>query len=307
MEKHLNDDLNDEAANELAKFEREVMSGLKPDAEDPVLDLPEPTINLEDPAVTREREAQAAAAAQTTPAAIVQATQATDPNATAGKPVHGEEKDQGDPRAALRATRRAERRLREDNERLRQELEQARGTTANQEQVDPDLALLADEVPAAAPVIKKLLDEIKELKGQTAAQKTEAAAPAFVPEKLDPAAEKLLELNSDIEDWHADAARQTEWQLAKQIDGVLYVHPQWKDKPPAERMAEVARRVKQELGSAPSTPQTTTPARRASEPTERGIETLTDLRGGVAPSNTGPDFYSMKSDDEVMAALARVR
>lgn len=297
----MSDDLNDDAANELAKFERELMSGLKPEAEDPVLDLPEPTVNLEDPATTRAREAQAAAKVE---APQDQATTAGEPTAQAVKPEQGEPKDQGDPRAALRATRRAERRLREENDRLRQELEQARGTAATQEPVDPDLALLADEVPAAAPVIQKLLNEIKELKGQTAATKTQAAEPAFVPEKLDPESERLIELNSDLEDWHADAARQTEWRLAKQIDGVLYVHPQWKDKTPAERMAEVARRVRQELGSAPSTPQTTTAARRASEPTERGLETLTDLRGGVAPSNKGPDFYAMKSDDEVLAALS---
>lgn len=290
-----NADLTD---NELASFEKQVLSELQPDSEDPILDQQAP-----------EGE-QPPASAQTTPAP---ATAATTPPATPAEP----EPTQGDPRAALRASRRAERQARDlaeqrnrENEQLKAELAQMRGTAAADPDADPDMAALEVDVPQAAAVVKKLLKKVDDLEQQLAAPKT-ASEPDFVPETLPPELQETVDDIPQLLAWQNGAQFKDHWTLAKSTDLMLTKHPAWKDKPEADRLNEVARRVSSEMGT-PSTANTTAAAaklalQRIQSAQEPGLGTLSDLRGGVAPNaSPGTDFYSMKSDDEVMSALARL-
>lgn len=293
----MNDDPRLDDPTDLDRFEREIMGGLKPDTEDPVLDLPPVELPTNDPGAT-PAPAPAAAAAPAAPAP------AATPAAPAPAPAAPQE-DKGDPRAALRASRRAERAYRErlaeveaENARLR---EQA-GVKAPGEEVDPDVQGLIDDVPTAAPVIKKLVDRVKQLE-QTAAPTAPAPAPAFVPETLPPELQVAVEQVPQLEDWQHDPD-QTAWRLAKRTDGVLSELPAWKDKSPAERFAEVVRRVSAELGTPkPNAPPPASPKPPVIDHTG-DPESLSDLRGGVVPThNDGPDFSQMKSDDEILSAL----
>jgi hypothetical protein len=281
-------------ANELARFEAETMAGLKPDAEDPILDLPPMEVQTDDPPAT--------------PAAAPAPTSATAP---APAPAAGAPTDRGDPRAALRASRRAERESRENATRLAEENAELRkqlGQPAAKSTDEIDMEAIEADLPSAAPVIKQLVNQVKELQQQSAAPK-KAEVPAFVPDMLPPEIQAAVEQVPQLDDWQHDPD-QTAWTLAKKVDSLLLEHPAWKDKPMPQRMAEVARRVSGELGTPkPPTPNGNPNAlqQRLQDAPSREPETLSDLRGGVAPSaNTGPDFYSMKSDEDVMTALARL-
>lgn len=281
--------------DELDQFEKQVLSNLQPENEDPVLDEQ----------------------AETPPASTSEPTAPTPQKASNEPPPATEPEPQGDVRAALRASRRSERQAREHAQRLEQEREQLQQQLAElrgdkpaaDPNADPDLSALEVDVPVAAAVIKKLTSKIDSLEQRLAAP-TKADEPDFVPETLPADLQEAVDDIPDLLTWQTSKAYQDHWQLAKSTDAMLLRHPTWKAKPEAERLQEVARRVKADLGAPAPTPPAPAAARAAQRITnapERGIETLSDLRGGVAPSaKQGDDFYSMKSDEEVMGALARL-
>jgi len=305
-------DENDLTPEELAAFEKQLLSDLKPDADDPVFERQAPGGDQPPASAPPAPTPPAAPAPAAAPTAAAPAAPAAP--APAGTPA---EPDLGDPRAALRASRRSERQAREraeqrerENEQLRKQLAELRGTPATPEGVDPEMAALELDVPGVAPVVKRLLNEVKELRQQIAAPK-QAPEPDFVPERLHEALQEIVDDIPQLLAWQTSPRFKDHWELAKATDLALTKHRDWKDKPEAERLQETARRVAAELGAPSPTPPAPAPTRaaqRIQDAPERGLETLSDLRGGVVPStSTGQDFYAMKSDEEVMAALEKLR
>lgn len=272
---------------ELEQFEQQVLAGLKTDGDDPVLEE-----------MQQELDAQAAAnPAQTQPAAT--------------KPEVRPEAEKGDVRAALRMSRRSERLANERADRLAKDLEALRiaspQTNADQDEAASAMHALEVNVPQAAVVIKQLAKQIEGLQTQSTAA-VQAPEPEFAPDTLPEALQDAVDDVPELLGWQTTQADADKWALAKATDGLLFAHPAWKDKPATERMAEVVRRVNQELGRSPAP--TPPPARQTpaiKDVPERGIETLSDLRGGGTPvASQGQDFRNMKSDAEVMAALAKL-
>lgn len=253
------------------------------------------------------------------PAASGKATESEGQGAQGDKPGAAAEDQQDDDKAgsrsALRAARRAERLARQRAEQLERELAELRaknGATDKDDagdDTDDDVLLqdLEQDMPTVAAKFKRLKTQLEEaqarLKDVPKAQAEDE--PAFVPESLPKELQAVVDEIDDLSDWQHDPRLQTQWELAKRVDGLLTAHPKWKDKPVAERLTEVVRRVKDELGSASSAPAPTqAPARR--KPVviddDDAPETLSGVRGGTSPRNTEPD-YSRMSDDQIMASL----
>lgn len=273
---------------ELEQFEQQVLSGLKPDADDPVLEE-----------MQQELDAQAAAnPAQTQPAEA--------------KPEARPEAEKGDVRAALRMSRRSERLANERADRLERDLQALRSAGPQDPDSDLDetataMQRLEVDVPQAAVVLKQLAKQIEGLQTQSPAA-VQVPEPEFVPDTLPEALQDAVDDVPELLGWQTTQASADKWALAKATDGLLFAHPAWKDKPTHERMAEVVRRVNQELGRSPApTPPATRKLPAIVDAPERGIETLSDLRGGGTPNvSQGQDFRSMKSDAEIMSALAKL-
>lgn len=271
---------------ELAEFESKVLSQLVPEAGD----------NLDG----QQAGAEAPGAQSTEPQAP--APTASPAAAPAAAPATPEGEKTGDPRAALRAARRSERQARAEAEALRKELETLRGTApAAKSEFDEALDKLDVDVAPAAVAIRALQKEVQKL-----TQPAAPAQPAFVPDTLPDELQDAVDEAQTLHDWQHNPD-QTAWRAAKRHDAILADLPAWKDKPLMVRLAEVERRVAADLGTpAPTPPLTPSGRQPIVNAPARGIETLSDLRGGVGPShNPGPDFSSMKSDEEIMAALGR--
>jgi hypothetical protein len=273
----------------LLQYESQVLAQLQPEAEDPVIDEME-----------RDQASQ---------------PEATKPPAQEQSAVRSEP-DKGDVRAALRASRHAERQSRAYAERLEAEVatlrEQSGSTESEQEPQDDDiqqaLARLELDVPQAAVVVRALAKKVDSLIAQRAAAPEAEPAPEFMPETLPAQLQDVVDDIPELLTWQTTQGGQDRWQMAKATDALLFKHPAWRDKPAAERMTEVVRRVNAEMGTPEKpTPKPTTARQASATAPTRGISTLSDLRGGGIPQNsTDPDFHRMKSDQEIMAALTRL-
>lgn len=263
---------------DLAKYERDVLSRLVPENDD--------LLEVDDEIEQRPVQTQAVAA----PAAVV-----ASPKAESGE----QEPHQGSLNAALRASRAAERRGREAVAKLEQDIADLRARHGEPESkqgddLQQDLEELAENVPQAAKLIKSLQERLDAV----APKEATPQATAFEPEYLEPAAEDVVDTIPELSKWRNTEADQDKWHLAKSMDAVLFQIPSWRAKPPAERLAEAVRRVNAEMGTPSATTAPVVKARSLS---------LSDLRGGLAPTNTGePNYRSMKTDAEVMAALNRM-
>ena len=272
---------------ELDQFEQQVLADLKPEADDSVLDE-----------VQDEPEARPAP----TPAP-------TEP--AAAKPDARPEAEKGDVRAALRMSRRSDRLANERADRLERDLQALRSANPQDPDADLDEAATAMQrlevdVPQAAVVLKQMAKQIEGLQTQSAAKVIEHE-PEFVPQTLPAELQDAVDDVPELLGWQTTQVDADKWAMAKATDGLLFAHPAWKDKPATQRMAEVVRRVNQELGRSPAPPPP--PARGTAaidNARERGIETLSDLRGGGTPAaSQGQDFRSMKSDADILNALNR--
>lgn len=237
-------------------------------------------------------------------------TQAQTEGATPAEPHDSADKPQGNVNAALRASRRAERRARDEAERLRKEIDELRAkvpteTTAT----DDDLDTLEDEFPAAAAALKR--EREARAAAERRAQELEARAnppkdPDFVPETFPAAVQDAIDDVAELSDWHNDPD-QTRFALAKSVDAMLANHPKWAGKTLQERFAEAVRRVKAELDE-PSPQQDTTEAAQARLKALKRTapETLSDL-GGSTPANNASNVerYARMTEDQILDELAR--
>lgn len=262
--------------------EQEILSNIVPEAEF-VEQAEEGQPNPATPAPA------ATSATVETPDPASQTTTATEPAAP-----------QGDPRAALRASRRAEKRLRDELDRTKQELEDLRQGKAvvDTSISDAELAELDQDFPLQAKIVRQQ----RELEARLAKAVPETQTqPEFEPLTYDPAVQDVIDGIPDLMAWQYDPAAQDKFQRAIQYDQALSVDPDWKDKGVSERFAEAARRTKAATSPAPSTPRND-PAAVIANAQANGPKGISDFRGG-APANNPTVDYSRMSDELIMASL----
>jgi hypothetical protein len=225
-----------------------------------------------------------------------------------------DDKPKGDTRAALRASRRAEHRNRQEIERLHAELEEARKATPAQAQVvdgltDDDVNNLEEMDPAFGRLARQnklLQSQVTALLGQQGSSQQRQADPEFQPLVLPPELQDVVDDIPDLLEWQHDPD-QASFQMATAEDNKLRLHPKWKDKPLAERFAEVARRVKADLGEA--SPTTSKPRVNVEDALERALRvrpgTLSDIGGSgeIQKSASSLSRFASMSDSDIEAEL----
>lgn len=298
--------------------EQAILSELRPEEEphlqaDEEGNTPNSEPNPADASTTPDPSAAPAPAPAEAPApAPAPAAEAPAPAPAAAAPAPAappaeQPKPQGDTRAALRAARTAERRLRDENERLQRELEDARQgkKPVDTRITDEELEQLEQDFPLQA----KLVRHQRELEQQIAAARpaaqpsTEFEAPSYRPE-----VQEVIDSVPDLVAWQYDPNAQDRFQRAVEYDKALLVDPDWKGRTPAERFAEAVERTKRAFGTAPAPapapsaqPQLDPAAALAAAPAS-GPKSISDFRGGGPAAPPERDFSAM-SDEEILASL----
>ncbi len=217
---------------------------------------------------------------------------------------------QGDARAALRASRRSEKRLREELDRLHQENEALKVGKAPVDTsiTDDELAELEVDFPIQAKIVRKQREIDQHIAKEKAAQQHEE----FVPASYDPTVQELIDSVPDLLAWQYDPMAQDKFARAIEYDRALQADPDWRGKPMSERFAEAAKRTKVAFGAAPIV--TTTPSAAAQAAPQKdpaaviadapsiGPKGISDFRGG-APANAPALNYTGMTDEQIMASL----
>lgn len=225
------------------------------------------------------------------------------------------EKPKGDVRAALRASRFNEQRLRDENERLRKQLPAASPPAAPK--LDPAVRTdLETYAPAALTMLTTLEAENARLR-----QLAEERVPAheeFIPDALPAATQTILDEDvPELDAWRTDPTKQHLWAAAIQADTFLSTTPQYTGKPVTpERFREAYALVQARAGiAAPSpapAPAAPTPAQAQAVidaiPITSKPVTAGSLGSGSSPTNDLPDYHRMAregmSDEAIIASLA---
>lgn len=293
--------------SEFTAEELALLNAAKDESDGQGTDLP-----ADDKTVDTPQADQQAATQASEQAAVVEAPVVTTETQEPAKPAQ-EERPTGDVRAALRASRRAEDRTRRENERLRQENEDLKAGKVAPPPGGVDPELLQDieaDFPQVAGAFKALTKQVEEL-SKAQAKPAPHVDPEFIPPALPAELQAVVDEIPDLLDWQLNPD-QTNFELAKQADGMLERSPKWMNATKAARFAEVVRLVKEQTEPAatsikqtPAKPATAAEAAAviaaAANTTPVGIG---DLRGSATPTKTEPDFTRM-TDDQIMAALPR--
>ena len=213
---------------------------------------------------------------------------------------------QGDPRAALRASRRAEKRLRDELDQLRGENEALKQgkQPVDSSITDAELSELEADFPLQAKIARKQREIEAQLKQSQPQVQAEFEAPSY-----DPGIQDAIDSVPDLVSWQYDPAQQEKFFRAVEYDKALAVDPDWRDRDITERFTEAARRSKAALSpssaapaaAAPAAPRTNPAAVIAAAPVQ-GPKGISDFRGG-APANTQTVNYQGMSDEQIMASL----
>lgn len=212
----------------------------------------------------------------------------------------------GSAKAALRASRREEKRLRGELEQLRAEYEALKNgqpTSDGLELTDVELEELRTDYPAqykVAMAARQLQDHLKKQQRQP-----DPVQEDFEPPRYDPAVQEVIDQVPQLQAWQYDAGSQDKFARAIEYDKALVVDPDWKDKPAAARFTEAARRAAQAFtpapSAAPAAPRQNPADAIAAAPTDEP-KGLSDLRGGGPASAPALDYARM-TDAEIMASL----
>lgn len=273
--------------SEFSQAEVDILSKLTPDDE-------------REPAQNEPKEQVQATQAPTTPETPEAAT------TTAAAEPAKDAPQGGDPRAALRAARAGERRALAHAKELEEKLarlQTAQPATPAGEQDDPLAAIEQD-----FPQLKVLTAEVRELREKTRTAEPEPVEPKeeFIPPQFNEQMQDVIDAVPQLQAWQFDPNGQANFQAAVKLDAYLAALPQWKDKPTAERLAEVTRRVALEASqAAPVAPATTNrrnPADVIAGLKPEGPKGISDLRGGAAPGQLSPNYKAM-TDEDIMASL----
>lgn len=301
--------------------EAKILSNLVPegpDANEPDTGLPTETetaptevVDPAAPAATDPAPALAAPAVEATAPAAATTTEAATTETAPAAPTPAPQG--GDTKAALRASRHAEKRLRDENTRLAAEVEalkQGKGPV-DTAITDEELATLEVDFPLQAKIVKNQRELERKLAETKPAQEPESE---FVPMSYKPEVQTLIDENSDLLAWQYDPNAQDKFIRAIEYDSALQRDPDWRGKPMAERFVEAARRTKAAFGAGPAAVPTPTPqAAPAAAPRidpaaaiaaapSTGPKGISDFRGG-APGNAPTINYAGMSDEQIMASL----
>ena len=216
---------------------------------------------------------------------------------------------QGDKTAALRAARRAEKALRQENERLKEQLSNAaKGIQPESDEFTPDEI---ESMKTDFPAQYKLYLKQKDFEQRIAAQRPPAQAASeeeFTPIDFRDAQE-LVDQVPDLLEWQHDPKSQDKLQRAMAYDAALEKDPDWIGKPLVERFTEAASRAKRafETASAPNqaakpSPTRTDPAAALANAQTNGPKGISDFGGGSPASAPAVD-YSQMSNEEILARL----
>lgn len=288
---------------EFDKDEQAILSSLVPEA-NPVEEgsdaLPGNATETPEASATTATAPVETPAAVATPAAPAEADPAAATPATTETPA-----PQGDTRAALRASRRAEKRLRDELDQMRQEneaLKQGKGPV-DTSITDAELAELEADFPLQAKIVRRQ----REIEQQLAQAKPEPGHAEFEPISYDPDVQEAIDGVPDLLAWQHDPAAQDKFARAIEYDKSLLLDPDWQDRDIAERFTEAVRRTKAALSpslptpAAPAAPRTDPAAVIAAAPST-GPKGISDFRGG-APGNAPTVNYQGMSDEQIMASL----
>ena len=261
------------------------------------------------PAESAPTEEQAPAAAQTE-AKTTEAPAEVKP--AEEKPAATPEKPEGNVKAALRASRRAEQRAKEEVEKLRQENEQLRKAVpvaAEEQEFTPEeLEAMKADFPAQYKLYVKQQALAKQLAETRAAVPQPANSAEFQPIEFSPEVQDLVDQVPDLLNWQHDEASQEKLQRAIAYDRALQADPDWAGKTLLERFTEAAERTKRAFGVAQA-PVKAAPAAARTDPAAAiaaikpaGPKGISDFGGGQPASAPEVDFSKL-SDEEIMARL----
>lgn len=220
---------------------------------------------------------------------------------------------QGDPRAALRASRRAEKRLRDELDDARRQIEDLRQGKAPVDTSisDEELAQLDQDFPLQAKIVRNQRRLEEELAQARSSQ--QQPAQEFEPISYDPEVQEVIDTVPDLLAWQHDPAAQDKFARAIEYDKALALDPDWRNRDAQDRFAEAARRTKEAL--APTTPAATKAAPAAPAATRldpkavvdgapvEGPKGISDFRGGAPASTPATQNYQRMTDEEIMASL----
>lgn len=212
------------------------------------------------------------------------------------------------PYAVLEHERAEAKRLREENESLRQaaaERDQLKaklekeGISLTDDQIadltPEQLAELTEDYPGVAPVIKVLTSKLAALEAKSAQPATPATNPI----------EAAIAAVPDLLAWKdADADRFT---FAVTVDEHLKSDPAWKDKPLSERFAEAAKRTRAAFGdAAPAAEQPDKPAGKEPPSAKPRIPDSPSDIGGFSPASGRLTAEALEAlpQEELMARMA---
>jgi len=172
-----------------------------------------------------------------------------------------------------------------------------------------ELADIENYVPNAATFIKDVLAENEALKKRAAPAETIDES-SFTPEPIPDAVQDLIDDTPALAElgvWRTTKDAQGDWERAKQIDNLLRGSPKWKDKPLADRLAEVVRMRKDELGEASTSKKPT--AAEAKAKIEQVAKTapvsVSDVRGKSTPTTLTSKRadWATKTNEQLLAEL----
>lgn len=266
--------------------------------------VPEDDVFVEE-AVTSlpDAEQPATPAPETAPAAAK--TETTEPAAEVAP-----EEPKGNPKAALRASRNAEQRLRSEVVRLKEENAQLKLTSKTPESdtsyTEAELKQMEEDFPVQAKIARRQIEIEKQLAVATSAAKP-APVVEFEPLSYDPAVQDVIDDVPQLQAWQYDPAEQAKFERAIGYDSALAKDPDWQDRPIVERFHEAVRRTNAAFKVA-ATP-SPAPGNTRKSPEEviaalkpQGPRGISDFRGG-SPPNAPTANYSQMSDEAIMASL----
>jgi hypothetical protein len=169
------------------------------------------------------------------------------------------------------------------------------------------MADLEGYAPEAATFIKDILTEREQLLKQKPAP-VQAIETEFVPERLENAeVQDVVDSLPELSAWQMTPEGQDHWQRAKQIDTLLRESPKWKGKPLADRLAEVVRMRKDELGetSTPKKPTAAEAKAKIEQVAKTAPVSVSDVRGKSTPTTLTSKRadWATKTNEQLLAEL----
>lgn len=178
----------------------------------------------------------------------------------------------------------------------------------------PELAKLVEAYDRQAQVITDLQARVE----KPAATKTDTTDTDDQADTAQARLQEAINANPLLAKWQGTGGRA--WGVAIEVDAELREDPAWRDKPLAERLAEVERRVADDFGIERTTPKRDTGAKGAKDEPPKArqmeIETLSDLSGRApnaeSDATSGMSASEMRSlfegmtDEQIARHLARI-